>query len=1083
MPRPRKPKAASTPNPAQAPASQPPSPGDLAGALFDMGFALPPGNDFLERLVTVEGTAQQLEDRLKDYLQWCLGSVQITQSRCQNCVLDAIQAQLGQIETICQGNQLCVEQHVAGLTGRAWEYAGSLGCSLPGMQPPSFPEAPPSTGGGGFPVPPIFTPPGAVGVVSPGYPVPFDAAPGSLGIPSGPVVSFGGVITPQAVPGAFQGPLGGGPGFGRPPVAIPGAGAPPLQAGLIQVGVGQPCPPGTLPHCQNATQINAWINGDATRPPPALYCVQVGTPGYQQSIDIAGNACLWLPPGQQSAPNLVPAPATPPATPCAQCCCCPCTCEPKEPEPKPPAPPPPPPPEDEDWHGWYSQVTGECYVTGPGEAKRHHLDVEVASGSDAAAVRAETYAKCPKDPPPTKPTTRWGGFQPIHALNWCHPQVCELIDNLLKSFTAQGRDTLAKFIGVQNPDGTVAVPADGAFSIWPLSMFANFVNAVLTGIFTGVDGAVKSFMPPNECSSPANIVLTFQRICLSFLSRYVGDAFDEIKIPIDYMSRYICPTRIPEADAATNAFLTNSLSEEQLRCYIQANGYCWEPWRTVVDSKRSRPGPIELRDLRLRGMIGANVYNQGMRELGFTKQADIDLIFALSDQVPFPSDLIRMMVRDVENPAIVQGFGLDDGFNVNWAGKLKDWGKSQGIGDDYAKYLWRAHWNVPSPTQLYTMYHRLSRLPAGDPNRVTLQDVETALKQDDNLPFWVPKLLAIAHSPLNRTDAIKAYKFGAINAARVEEAFKDLGYEDRVATELTATLTIEKKRSFRTSKWVQLYSQGAITFGQAESGLRNDGADDATISEVLQIGLWQFAARSRRRCIAALRKRFLAGEFDEAGALQELVGQSIDPEQATLMARHWACERAARGKEASVSQLCRWLELGLIQPNEFVQRAMRLGWDDTEAIMLLNDCEARLTLKQTRAAEALAKRIAADQAKRDALARRRAGELSRAQAANARNLAAARKATERREDLLIDAAQTLQKKIGGTVQDAIRECRRVLALLRQSYSQSADDAIETVVRAAESVPKGNRVAFEDLAIGFAVANQEAESEVSGNGSG
>ena len=146
-------------------------------------------------------------------------------------------------------------------------------------------------------------------------------------------------------------------------------------------------------------------------------------------------------------------------------------------------------------------------------------------------------------------------------------------------------------------------------------------------------------------------------------------------------------------------------------------------------------------------------------------------IMELRYQLLGASDYIRFAVRDVFDPVSRQKLTLDQDFPPGLAPKLV----ALGYSDTDAKDAWAAHWELPSPTQVYEMLHR-GKLPAG----VTVEDY---LKSADYAPIWRQSLVDISYNPITRTDAKRMYKLRGDFDALVQN-FRNNGYNDADARAL-----------------------------------------------------------------------------------------------------------------------------------------------------------------------------------------------------------------------------------------------------------------------------------------------------------
>ena len=146
-------------------------------------------------------------------------------------------------------------------------------------------------------------------------------------------------------------------------------------------------------------------------------------------------------------------------------------------------------------------------------------------------------------------------------------------------------------------------------------------------------------------------------------------------------------------------------------------------------------------------------------------------IMELRYQLLGASDYIRFAVRDVYDAAARQKLTLDQDFPTGLAPKLV----ALGYSDTDAKDAWAAHWELPSPTQVYEMLHR-GKLPEG----VTVEDY---LKSADYAPIWRQSLVDISYNPITRTDAKRMYKLRGDFDALVAN-FRNNGYNEQDSKDL-----------------------------------------------------------------------------------------------------------------------------------------------------------------------------------------------------------------------------------------------------------------------------------------------------------
>ena len=142
-------------------------------------------------------------------------------------------------------------------------------------------------------------------------------------------------------------------------------------------------------------------------------------------------------------------------------------------------------------------------------------------------------------------------------------------------------------------------------------------------------------------------------------------------------------------------------------------------------------------------------FEENLVKLGFDKRQK-NLILAATQFYPTPADLIRFAVREVYSDATAKRFGLFEGIPP----KFLEESSKVGLSEDSAKLFWAAHWELPSLSQGYEMFHR--RII----DRDTLLQLMTA---QDVMPFWRDKLMQKSYHPLTRVDVRRMYGFGVLS--------------------------------------------------------------------------------------------------------------------------------------------------------------------------------------------------------------------------------------------------------------------------------------------------------------------------------
>ena len=475
----------------------------------------------------------------------------------------------------------------------------------------------------------------------------------------------------------------------------------------------------------------------------------------------------------------------------------------------------------------------------------------------------------------------------------------------------------------------------------------------------------------------------------------------------------------------------------------------------------------------MRGQIDENTYRYEIRRNGFMAKDAPDKLWDLHRAIPPISDLVRFMVRDVADNNIAKKYGLDLDFPQKWQGKVAQWGEEQGINEYIASAYWRAHWQMPAPSQLFEMGHRLSRLPAGDPAFTDWATIEEAMRINDWPDFWIKRFKEISFRRLTRVDLRRAYLIGSINRAQVVEGYQQLGYDNanaNVLADFAESLLVERLEK---SRDVKLYKQGVIDAAELRTRLIADGANLAQANKIITDADSELDALVKEKCAEAIRDRFLQGTINQPQATAELILQGTNVQRTNQLLRLWNCELSARDKKPTTSRLCKFKEQGLINNAQFTTSLQNLGWDPIEIANIIASCDLDIGVKQQRAvdkaarqAQALARREAADQRRRQAEARAAAKEIE-GQARKAltegnklqKAQEASQKANLKRKTILIKAADKVADIYGLSIEDAISAVTSASQAMRRDYGFNANQATEAVKVGVQGLPKADPPEF------------------------
>src|SRR6478609_6618254 len=126
------------------------------------------------------------------------------------------------------------------------------------------------------------------------------------------------------------------------------------------------------------------------------------------------------------------------------------------------------------------------------------------------------------------------------------------------------------------------------------------------------------------------------------------------------------------------------------------NGYSTLIAKELLSNARNYLSIFDYVSLWRRGEITRHVLDSKLGEMGFDADG-VAMAISSTEYLPTPQDLVRFAVRDVYTPATRQAYGLDEDFPVD----LLKRAAQVGLSEETAKEYWAAHWELPSPNQVF----------------------------------------------------------------------------------------------------------------------------------------------------------------------------------------------------------------------------------------------------------------------------------------------------------------------------------------------------------------------------------------------
>ena len=311
------------------------------------------------------------------------------------------------------------------------------------------------------------------------------------------------------------------------------------------------------------------------------------------------------------------------------------------------------------------------------------------------------------------------------------------------------------------------------------------------------------------------------------------------------------------------------------------------------------------------GFISEAKKNEELAKLGYTAE-QIVLLDKLTEAYPSASDIIRFAVREVFNEEVVGKYGYDQDIPKTYL----EWAKKLGLSEEFAKWYWRAHWEIPSPSQAIELLSR---------GIIEPEDLDTILKIHDIAPYWRPRLLALAYDPYTRVDVRRMYELGILTDEDLIKAAKAVGYATKEDLERLKRLIGDPTVAER------------LFVGSAEAYA------EWIKSEVLEP--W------RNDVIRAIRRAYVNGLISRDKAKEYLMSVGFNPKLLEMVLDMWEVAEALDALSDRITELVESCKKGLIEIENMVDELRRLGVEERVIRVSVVRCTAKRKAQPSKTGE------------------------------------------------------------------------------------------------------------------------------------
>lgn len=509
--------------------------------------------------------------------------------------------------------------------------------------------------------------------------------------------------------------------------------------------------------------------------------------------------------------------------------------------------------------------------------------------------------------------------------------------------------------------------------------------------------AIKTFQDtipyPNSCDIKSYTSGFIINEMIQELSNSAGFVPKPIITSFEYLQNYQCQYLLPSVNDFDNMYIAGRINIDQWEFGQKMYGYCVDWKRKSIESQRPQI-PAEV----VYGWCRADLIDDDEKKnllsyVGICDKTAVDNFELSSEALPGPSDLMRFMVRDVEDESVVTKYCYDDEFDDKFKGCVKEWALRQNMTEKVAKRYWRSHWQIPSVGQGYEMYHRLRpekglKDSKNESMEFTKEDLAEMLKINDMAPGFVDKLTEISFRPIGIRQVARAYETDTVKAEDIQGYYQDLGYSKDDSKTLSSYVKVDRAESRAKFLGRPLPSQLEKFFINGEIGeetYRDELLKAGYTTEIVESKVdyarvkGQIADNEIR--VKAAKTKYLKGMIDEQEYENTLSAIGIDQERISSIIRRDREVKSSRNKEIVVGKLCSLVKQGLMNPTDYFTRAINFGYKVEDASLLVQSCMVEYQEALQKKVEKQIKEAAALVAKQAAKAEKVRKEMEKAEKA------------------------------------------------------------------------------------------------------
>lgn len=381
---------------------------------------------------------------------------------------------------------------------------------------------------------------------------------------------------------------------------------------------------------------------------------------------------------------------------------------------------------------------------------------------------------------------------------------------------------------------------------------------------------------------------------------------------------------LPSLGEAVQAVQRRLATEEYARRIGARLGYPEDVISLAFRLGETLPTVGDLIDWTNRGLIDEARLRDALRRLGYADDA-VEFFVKARNVQPGPGDIVRFVVRE----SLPGQVAYEGPRGASVPGAFVERAKKVGLTEEDARSYWAAHWELPSITAAFDMFHR---------RIIDEATLRAYLKEADVAPEWVDRIIAVAYDPLTRVDVRRMYELGVLSADEVESAYLDLGYSptnarrlrDFVVADAAASVKVAKEpeRDLTRADLVGAYADGILTRRELLDQLQAIGYDPDEAGLIVAREDLRRARAERKAARDAVVEATVAGAMTRLDAETRLLALGLQTGEVEAALADIDRRLMAQVKRPTLAQLTRFRKRGIITDQEYRAELRALGYAD-----------------------------------------------------------------------------------------------------------------------------------------------------------